>query len=296
MIKREKDRGYSMEALYRYLGVTRQGLHKSQKAKKTWKQKEQEALAEVEKIRRNHPRMGARSMHYSIGLKCMGVNRFEKLVAENGLSIKKKKRRIVTTDSHGSKRYPNLINGLVLNGINQVIVADITYYIPDNQVFYIFTLKDVYSQYTLSLRASDNMKAFNALLTLDDFVSIRGNSTFPGLIFHSDNGGQYDAIAFTDRLASLQIEISRAKNSMENGSAESLNNIVKNQYLVDKVITDVGELQKTLDEIKWRINNEKSIKSLGYRTVIEFEKYILSLPAEKRPKKQLHDFDNEEKR
>ncbi|MBK9023482.1 MAG: hypothetical protein IPL69_05790 [Saprospiraceae bacterium] len=38
-----------------------------------------------------------------------------------------------TSDGKGKKTYPNLTNGLVLNGINQLIVGDITYYMVDGK-------------------------------------------------------------------------------------------------------------------------------------------------------------------
>lgn len=292
MLKQVKERGYSMERLYAYLGVTRQALHQQQKAMLHQTLKEQEILRRVRDFRENHSRMGSRCLYYSLGIKRMGVTKFEELMSRNNLTVPVKRKRIKTTDSKGSKYYPNLINGKILTGINQLIVADITYYHTVNQMLYIFTLKDVYSQRILSLRASDNMKALNALKTLDDFVKVRGSGPFPFLIHHSDNGKQYDATVFKAELAKLEIQISRAGNSLENGSSESLNNIIKNHYLYDhSQIKNVKQLQKALDELKWKLNNEKAIKSLGYRTVVDFERYILSLAESERPVKKLYDFE-----
>lgn len=296
MLKRVKGRGYSMERLYAYLGVTRQALHQQQKAMLHQTLKEQEILRQVRDFRERHLRMGSRCLYYSLDIKRMGVSKFEELMSRNNLTVPVKRKRIKTTDSQGCNYYPNLINGKKLTGINQLIVSDITYYYTVNQMLYIFTLKDVYSQRILSLRASDNMKALNALKTLDDFIKVRGSGPFPLLIHHSDNGKQYDATVFKAELAKLEIQISRAGNSLENGSSESLNNIIKNQYLYDhSQIKDVKQLQMALDELKWKLNNEKAIKSLGYRTVVDFESYILSLAESERPIKKLYDFEKEGK-
>ncbi len=294
MMKKNKGRGYSMERLYRYLGITRQGLHQKQKAMLERVIVEETALLDVKKLRIKHPRMGSRSLYYSLGITGMGVTKFEELLSHKGLTISRKRKHIITTDSKGSKRYPNLTNGLVLTDINQLIVADITYYSIDNQTLYIFTLKDVYSQRVLSLRGSDNMKAINALWNLEDLVKVRGAGSLSNLICHSDNGSQYDSALFKNRLAELEIKISRAENSLQNGSAESLNDVIKNDYLFDhSQIKSLGQLQNALKDLKWKLNNEKAIKSLGYRTVVEFEKHILSLPSSKHPKKTLYDFEQE---
>lgn len=295
-MKKNKDRGYSMERLYRYLGVTRQALHKQKKAAEKWDILARETLAKVAQIRKRHPKMGARVMYHTLGITGMGINKFKRLISQNNLTVQIKKKRSITTDSRGSKRYPNLTNGLVLTGINQLIVADITYYRVDNQFFYIFTLKDVYSQRVISLIASDNMKAINAMKAMEDFNDVRGEGPFLLLIHHTDNGTQYDFGPYKDVLLSLGIEISRAKNSLENGSSENLNRLIKHDYLFDhKRIKTVKQLQDELDELKWKLNNERAIKSLGYKTVVEFEEYILSIPEEERPRKQLYDHRKEGK-
>ena len=296
MLKKEDGRGYSMEQLYAYLGITRQALHQAQKAQKNALNLEVEVLAQVEKIRSKHPRMGLRSMYYSLGIDSMGINKFEKLVSRYNLEVQVKRKRIVTTDSKGAKHYPNLINSLIINGINQLIVADITYYQIDGQTLYIFTLKDVYSQHILSLVAADNMLALNALLTLVDFRKIRGPGPFPELIHQSDNGSQYDAFIYKSELLKMGITISRARNSLENGSSESLNDIIKNDYLFDrKKVKNLRKLKATLKDLKWKLNNEKAVPSIGYMTVAEFERYIIDLPEHQRPIKKLYDFDKDEK-
>lgn len=283
-----------MEKLYSFLGITRQSLYNSKIINKSISKLENDIIFKVEKFRSRHPKMGSRSLYSALNISEIGVTKFEQLISKRGLTVAKRKKRIVTTDSKGSMAFPNLINGLILNNINQLIVADITYYKIEGQDLYIFTLKDVYSQRVLSLQGCDNMRAINAINTIKDFIKARGKGPFPGLIHHSDNGKQYDADIFKSMILKLGMVISRARNSLENGSSESLNNIVKNQYLFDrKSITSLKKLRTELDKLKWKLNNEKPIKSLGYMTVIEFENHIINLPKEKRPTKKLYDFNKE---
>ncbi len=296
MLKEKKGREYSMERLYSYLGITRQAIHQAEKAKKKASILEVEILTQVEKMRARHPRMGLRSMYFTLGISAMGINKFERLVSQYDLAVKVKRKRIITTDSKGSKRYPNRINGLILNDINQLIVSDITYYKIDKQDLYIFTLKDVYSQRVLSLTGTDNMRVLNALLTLADFKKLRGDGPFPNLIHHSDNGTQYDAHAYKNELTKMGITISRARNSLENGSSESLNDIIKNDYLFDrKKIKSLKDLKTALKKLKWKLNNEKAVPAIGYMTVVRFEKFILDMPEHQRPIKKLYDFEKEDR-
>ena len=99
--------------------------------------------------------MGSRVMYYQLKIDHIGINKFEKIVAEQGLTIKIKRKRIITTDGFYEKSDTNLINGLVLNNINQVIAGDITYLILDNKTYYIFTLKDMYSKRIIGLYGSE---------------------------------------------------------------------------------------------------------------------------------------------
>ena len=95
-----------------------------------------------------------------IGSEDVGINRFERFVSEQGLSVKKPSSFIRTTYSCPLK-YPNLINGIKLNGINQLWVSDITYFSTPNGTLYIVLIMDVYSRRIIGYSASNNMRVIN---------------------------------------------------------------------------------------------------------------------------------------
>lgn len=103
-------------------------------------------MDQVKKIRKKHKNMGARVMYHQLKIDTVGINKFEKIVSENVLSVKIRRRRIITTNGFYEKTDKNLINNLVLININQVIAGDITYLILNDKTYYIFTLKDMYSK------------------------------------------------------------------------------------------------------------------------------------------------------
>ncbi|MBK6497541.1 MAG: transposase family protein [Saprospiraceae bacterium] len=150
-----------------------------------------------------HPRMGSRSLYYSIknigGIDLgMGVNKFEQLMSTSMYDDQTFAIRIVkTSDGKGKGTIQNLANGLILNNVNQLIVGDITYYdIIDDQWSYIFTLKDIYSQRILGLVPSLSMEASFASKCLEQAFAQRKDVGLGGCIHHSDNGSQYDSKAY----------------------------------------------------------------------------------------------------
>ncbi len=236
--------------------------------------------------------MGSRSLYYCAKISEMpklGITKFENLMSEMGMTQKQKKKWIKTTIPV-KHRYPNLTNGLEITDINKVIVGDITYYYAGGQQYYIFTLKDLYSKRILGLYGSQNMYADCALETFKQIKEIRSEEQMEGMIHHTDAGSQYLSTIYKTELESNNIQISVSKNCLENGSAEQLNVVVKNDYLDNYDVRNVNHLNKVLQEIKRLVNEEKPVALLGYRTPVEFEKYINELHKDNRPKVKLYDF------
>lgn len=96
-------------------------------------------------------------MFYLLNIENIGINRFEKIVSENNLTVKIKKKRIITTQGYYEEGDINLLNGKELNDINQVIAGDITYLKTHKITFYICALKDMYSKRIVGLYGSDNI-------------------------------------------------------------------------------------------------------------------------------------------
>lgn len=59
---------------------------------------------------------------------CVGYNRFYDIIEQYGLKVRKRKRRVSTTDSrHGLPLYLNLVKDFIPTCPMQLIVSDITY-------------------------------------------------------------------------------------------------------------------------------------------------------------------------
>jgi transposase InsO family protein len=110
------------------------------------------------------------------------------------------------------------------------------------------------------------------------------------MIHHTDGGGQYKALDYLALQHKHGIKTSMAENCLENGAAEQLNGVLKNDYLSFKEIKSIRQLNKHLNEIAVLINEQKPIAEIGYRTPIAFESYIKGKPPEERPVFIMYDF------
>ena len=295
---RHKERIYSMEAFYKEIGTSRQLVWQMVKRENAEKVVEDKIVDLVCEWRKIHPQMGSRSLYYTLqnhaGIELsIGVNKFETLMRDRGLLVKRSKKWTKTSDGLGKENYPNLISGIGINGINQVIVGDITYYPLESYHAYIFTLKDAYSQRILGLLPSVTMEAGVGLQCLQNAIHIRKEVNLKGCIHHTDNGSQYNAQIYKNRLVNVGMKISRATNCLENGSAENLNGLIKNSYLKPWQISTFTQLQKACKELIHISNEQRAIHDLGYLSPVKFEELIAELPVSERPIKYLHDFENQ---
>ena len=287
-----------MQSVYRELGLSRQAVHQQWSRDDRQTMQYEQIIPIVREWRIKHPRMGSRALYYSIknvgGIDLgLGVNRFERLMSTSGLTIKPGRTRIVkTSDGKGKGDYPNLINGLILDNVNQLIAGDITYYNIDGQCSYIFTLKDIYSQRVLGLIPSLTMEASIAIQCLEQVFMLRKDINLQGCIHHSDNGSQYNSTAYKKMLTDAGMLISRAENCLENGSAENLNSIVKNMYLKPWSIRTFKELEQACQELIYINNHQRAIEQLGQLSPVQFEQLVAKLHPDERPKKVLYDFDS----
>lgn len=280
---------YSKEAFYKAIGLTRQFLYKRKKRKAQIEKKSTPILILAKKKREKFKHMGSRRMFYNLNIQDIGINKFEKLMSENNLTVTIKKRRIITTQGYYEECDVNMINGKELNDINQVIAGDITYYKTHNKTYYICTLKDMYSKRIVGLYGSDNMMATTIIKALRQAIKLRGRGIH-GCIHHSDAGTQYKSNIYTNLIKIHHIVPSIAENCLQNGMAEQLNGALKNDYMPSN-IRSVKELNKFLTQIKKTINEEIPVSILGYMTPEQYEEYLKSTPLADHKILKLYDFN-----
>ncbi len=163
----------------------------------------------VRQIREIHPRIGTRKLHQMLQPLLIkhrikiGRDGLFNLLADNQLLIRRRKRRVYTTQSqHWFKKYPNLITGIRIRGINQLWVSDITYVRKANGFLYLSLITDAYSRKVVGYHIAESLEAVNTLQALH--MALRLNiRPLNNLIHHSDRGIQYCSADYTQLLKKM---------------------------------------------------------------------------------------------
>lgn len=236
-------------------------------------------------IRIDHPTLNCRAMYYKIQPQKIGRDRFEALCKELGFTVEVRRNRTRTTNSTGVVRFENLLQSLVLTNINQAWSSDITYFEVSGTFYYITFILDCFSRKIVGHSTSKRLTTEQTTLSaLKKAIQTRENQIPEGLVFHSDGGGQYydkDFLKFTNQ---YKIKNSMCEMAYENGKAERLNGTIKNNYLVRYTIKTFEDLVKKVDHSVTLYNEGRPHKSLKYKTPNQFEKEVLLLVEQTKPK------------
>jgi transposase InsO family protein len=285
---RLRRQGYSLASVCDFIGISPQAYHKRLKQDKVKGTLFQSLEQIVVKNRDIKSRAGLRTIYHKEKLNSLlGINQFEQQMSVRGLALKPIRSFIKTTDSRGHHyKFDNLISGIELNGENQVIVGDITYYRGHGRLYYIFQFRDYYTLEMKGMLGSENMEGVNAELCLNQVLAYNKQRKYNHLlILHTDGGSQYRSHKFQGMLSAAQIRPSHAKSCFENGLSERTNGIVKNEYLIDYDIKNLNQLNAVLTKIKHQINEVWPSKVLGYRTPLQFAQRTRKLKSGERPLK-----------
>jgi putative transposase len=122
-----------------------------------------------------------------------------RIMREDNLLCFRKRKFAVTTDSSQSRKvYPNLAGRMVLTGMDQLWIADITYIRPRDEFVYVGVILDTYSRRVIGWALDRTMEDELTLSALRMALSQR--VVEPGLVHHSDRGSQYASGDYTDLL------------------------------------------------------------------------------------------------
>jgi putative transposase len=231
----------------------------------------------ITQIRQDHPTLSCRAMYARLQPQGIGRDRFEELCRDNGFSMERKRNPFRTTDSSGVVRFDNLLENLILSRINEAWSSDITYYEVRERFYYITFVMDCYSRRILGYAVSSRLTTEQTTLpALRQAVRARGGSIAEQLIFHSDGGGQYYDKDFLSYTSDHKMRNSMCEFAYENGKAERLNGIIKNNYLRFYQTNTLEQLEKNVDRAVTLYNTERPRQALHYQTPVAYEnKWLL---------------------
>jgi putative transposase len=204
--------------------------------------------------------------------------RVRRIMKEDNLLCLRRRKFVITTDStHGYGVYPNLAADLVLTGIDQLWVADITYIRLEEEFVYLAVVLDAFSRRVIGWALHRTLEARLTVEALE--MALRRRRPEPGLVHHSDRGVQYPCGEYTDLLKAnaIQISMSRKGNPYDNAQCESFMKTLKYEEVYTSEYQDLAEARAQIGAFLEKVYNQKRLHSaLGYLPPAEFESSLLA--------------------
>jgi putative transposase len=195
------------------------------------------------------------------------VRRWMDELGINGAPPVRKKR--TTNSNHAFPRYPNLVKDLEITRPDQVWVADITYIRLRREFVYLAILMDVFTRAIRGWHLSRSLDQGLTLAALERALVV----SVPQ-VHHSDQGVQYAATAYVERLRKRNVNLSMAAigEPRENGYAERVMRTIKEEEVDLSEYQDFADALRQITRFLDDVYNVKRIhSSLGYLTPREFE-------------------------
>lgn len=155
---------------------------------------------------------------------------------------------------------------------DRVWAADITYVATGEDFLYVAFILDVYSRRIVGWAMESHLRTE---LVVNAFkMAVWRRKPAPGLVHHSDQGVQYTALSFSERLKEVGIKPSmgRTGSALDNAMAESFVSTLKAE-LVSRMEFPSRQAARTaiFDYLETFYNTRRLHSSLGYVSPADFE-------------------------
>lgn len=170
------------------------------------------------------------------------------------------------------------------SGPNRLWVADLTYVKTHSGFVFVAFVIDVYSRRIVGWQVSSSLRSDLAIDALEMAIYARREHEIEGLIHHSDRGGQYLSIRYTERLADAGVVASvGSRGDSYDALAESTIGLYKTELIhLRGPWSGIEDVEwATLTYVDW-FNNRRLHGEIGMVPPAEFEAaYYLQQNAER---------------
>jgi putative transposase len=216
-------------------------------------------MRQIDELYTRWPFYGSRRIADELGA---SRGRVQRLMRVMGIEAIYPKRR-TTWPGVGHKIYPYLLRNVEITRVNQVWSSDITYVPLLRGWLYLVAVLDWASRKVLAWRLSNTLDGRFCLAALDEALLLARPE-----VFNTDQGCQFTAQAFTDRLAEAGVAISMdgRGRALDNAFIERLWRSVKYEEVYLRDYTSVREAEASLRAYFAFYNHRRRHQSLGNRT------------------------------
>lgn len=274
---------YDLTDLCAAFDVTRSGYHAWLTAQPSAREQADAALrSHIQAVHARHKgRYGAPRIQEALAKQgqCHGTKRIARLMRQEGLRGLCPKRFVPqTTDSdHDQPIAPNrLAEAPTPSGPNQVWVSDLTYVATQEGWLYVAVILDLWSRRVVGWSTGPSLQRCLVMAALQ--MALQHRRPAPGLLHHSDRGGQYASAEHRQLLAAAggQLSMSRAGNPYDNAAMESFMATYKRECVglaqaAGGYATRAAATQDFFQYAETYYNRERSHSALGYQSPVDFE-------------------------
>jgi transposase InsO family protein len=262
---------FRVTSMCRVLESSRSGYYRWLKGLESQRVREDRKLrVEIRAVyRRSRGRYGSPRVHRALqqqGLRC-GEHRVARLMKEEELQARRDRRFKVTTRSVSGRRVAS-------NRLNQEFSVAHLDTVWGGDITYLWTREGwLYLAVLLDWSCSDRLSSPLVESALEKALQLRRPA--PGLLHHSDQGGQYTSLDYQAALAArgVQVSMSRRGNCYDNAMVESFFSTLKAELEGYGHYETRRQAEAELFEyIELFYNRQRQHSSLGYRSPAEFEK------------------------
>jgi len=270
---------HSVKTMCRVLEVSRSGFHAwAKRAPSPRALKDARLTERIRRIHAEHRQVyGSPRIHAELVMASgerVGRKRVERLMRQAGISgLVARKRGRTTVRVPGVRVCEDLVDRAFMAAApDRLWVADITYLRTWEGWLYLVAVQDVYSRRIVGWAMDSHMRT--ELVTDALQMALTRRRPAPGLIWHSDQGGQFVSLAFGQqaRAAGIAQSMGSRGDCYDNAVAESFFATLKKELIHRRSWPLKAELRtEVFDYIEVFYNRQRRHRSLGMLSPAQFE-------------------------
>lgn len=227
---------------------------------------------------------GARKVWLQLNREGIRVARctVERVMRQLGLrgAVRGRAFKVTTHAAHGVERPLDLVDRDFSAGRpNELWVSDLTYVRLGSTFCYVAFVIDAFARMIVGWQISRSLRSELALDALEQAISERLGQETESLVHHSDRGGQYLSLRYTERLAFAGIEpsVGSRGDSYDNALAETIIGLYKTELIERQGRwSRFEDIELATLEYVWWFNNHRLLEPIGDIPPAELEEQYRS--------------------